>query len=96
MSNYLTIEPTRFTNVRTGDSTVGVRVYDEYIQAYDNTLISIPDDDMDLLELVLEAHHSGGEIGEALDSVREDEKCLFIGGLRYEWDEVKHLFEQYG
>lgn len=51
--NRVTIEPTKFVNVRTGHATFGVRVYDDEGQSYDNTWDSIPEDDLEVLKLVL-------------------------------------------
>jgi hypothetical protein len=34
MSNQITIQPTKFVNVRSGSSTLGVRVYDNYGQIH--------------------------------------------------------------
>lgn len=95
MSNYVTIEPTEFVNVRTGEKSYGVRIYDEYISAYDNIWESIPDDDLEVLERVLKDNNTGGAIYEALSFVSENQQVLYIGGMQYEWDQIKDLFEAY-
>ena len=92
MSNRLYIEPTVFTNERTGIVTRGVRVYDDYFSSYDNTWNEIPDDDMEVLAKVIE-DYPGGEIGDGLDFVQSNEKGIGIGDAWYSWDEIKHLFE---
>jgi len=41
MSNQITIQPTKFVNVRSGSSSLDVRVYDSYGQSYTNTRLLI-------------------------------------------------------
>ena len=95
MSSNLHIEPTQFTNVRNGNVTYGFRLYDDYVTAYDNTWDSIPDDDLDVLETVLQEHDHGDEVNIALDSVREQQNGLYIGNEWYSWDQVKNIFKEY-
>ena len=92
MSNRATIEPTEFTNIRTGMKSHGVRVYDDYGQTYDNTWAFIPDDDMEILEKV---KNSDDEIVVAIiDHLVEMQKGITIGDNWYEWDDIKHLFDE--
>jgi len=90
MSNRLTIEPTEFLNVRSGTKTAGVRVYDDYDQAYLNTWDEIPDDDMEVLKRVIE--FGASDIEDMFDHVRVNKKGVYVGGNWYEWDEIKDLF----
>ena len=90
MSNRATIEPTEFRNVRGGKPTFGVRVYDEYAQAYDNTWDSIPDDDLDVLDKV-EAECTDEVIVGILDYLKENCTGIEIGDTWYEWDAIKHV-----
>ena len=92
MSNRVTIEQTIFQNVKSGEKTYGVRVYDDYAQAYDNTWGEIPDNDMDVLKKVLES--DANDISAIMDNVRENENGVFIGGTWYDYDEIKTYVEE--
>jgi len=91
MSNQVTIEPTKFENVRSGSVTKGYRMYDDYGATYCNQWDSIPDDDLAVLAKVLEDVDNTGE--GMLESVEEHESGISIGGEYYEWDQIKHLFQ---
>jgi hypothetical protein len=91
MSNPVNIVPTEFLNVRSGNKTFGVRVYDDHDQAYDNTWESTPDDDLDVLEKVLECDNEA--IRGIMDFVKENEKGVDIDGTYYDWDEIKDCFQ---
>ena len=90
MSNHIVIQPTQFVNVRSGSSTLGVRVYDDYGHTYDNTWESIPDDDLEILKLVLEMDNE--VVRSMMEFLKEDQKSIEIGGEYYSWDKIKHLF----
>lgn len=92
MSNRVNIEPTKFENVRTGEVSLGVRVYDDEGCFYDNSWESIPDDDLEVLRIAYQQASTG--VSELLAYVYESEKGLYIGGTWYEWDEIKSVFEQ--
>jgi len=92
MSNRLTIEPTEFTNIRSGEKTYGVRVYDDYDQCYDNTWDEIPVSDMDILRKVLRI--SDYKIGCMLDFVKENNNGIYIGGEWYVWNDVKDILNE--
>lgn len=91
MSNRLTIEPTEFVNVRSGEKTLGVRIYDDYDQAYINTWDDIPDDDMEILKRVIDI--GANDIDPMLEHVQGNEKGIYIGGNWYDWDEIKDCFD---
>lgn len=92
MNNMATIQPTIFQNHNTEDKTFGVRVYDNYGQAYDNTWESIPDDDMGILQQVID---NGNEIMVSIiDYVLEHGTSIMIGKEIYGWEEIKHLFDR--
>lgn len=90
MSNRATIEPTEFVNIRSGEKSLGVRVYDDFDQAYDNSWDEIPKDDLDILRKVQES--SDEKINAILDSVQINEKGITIGGNWHDWDEIKGCF----
>jgi len=91
MSNRISIDPTEFRNVRSGQKTLGVRVYDDYSTAYDNNWDSIPDDDLDVIEKVLECDNK--EIQAIMDFVKEEKKGIDVDGTYYDWDEIKEVFQ---
>ena len=89
MSNLVTIEPTQFTNTRSGESTFGFRAYDDYGQTYENIFESIPDDNLEFLALVVE--YPNEILGGMLEYARINEKVIKVGGTFYEYDEIKHI-----
>jgi hypothetical protein len=92
MINRANIEPTEFINVRTGSKSYGVRVYDDYDQTYINYWDSIPEDNMEVLEMVLK--ESNTDIGGIMDFVRENERGIFIGGEWYKWEDIKKVIDK--
>ncbi len=91
MSNRATIEPTEFKNVRGGDVTFGVRVYDDYASAYLNLWESIPDDDLDVLRQVLESDDEN--IKALLNFIQEEETGVYIGDVYYDFEQIKECFD---
>ena len=87
----VTIQPTEFTNVRSGEVTYGVRVYDDQGQAYDDIWDDIPDDDMDVLHRVLESEDH--DIVEMLEFVAEHKKGIHIGEEWYKWNEIESVYK---
>lgn len=90
MTNYITIHPTEFFDVRTGEKSLGFRVYDDYASSYCNICESLPDDDLEFISMVLE--YADDNIRIMLDHVREHELGIFVGDEFYEWEQIKHLF----
>lgn len=88
--NRARIEPTKFENVSTGKTSLGIRVYDSYGQSYDNTWDSIPDDDMDILAKAMKSEDR--VIVAILDSLRENFKGIYIGYTWYTWEQIGHLW----
>jgi hypothetical protein len=91
MSNHICVEPTKFENVRTGEVSLGVRVYDDEGCFYDNSWDEIPDDDMEVLRLTME--RASDDIRTVLCCVSGAERGLFIGGKWYDWEQVKPYLE---
>jgi hypothetical protein len=53
MSNIVNIIRTKFIDIKSGEESLGYRIYDDYASAYNNTIEGkIPDDDGELLRLV--------------------------------------------
>jgi len=97
MSNQPTIQPTKFENTRTGQILYGVRVYDNYCHTYHTELDweSTPDDDMEILKYCIDVACEDNEVARGFfDSVEEMESGVFVGNTWYDWDEIKHLFEE--
>jgi len=97
MSDKVNIQTTEFKNVPSGSVTRGVRVYDEQHSVYDNSWESIPQDDIEILEMLLELHPcrfgSRDEISQLMNDVSTMETGVIINGEEYEWDEISDLFE---
>lgn len=87
--NRVTIEPTKFVDVRDGVESFGYRIYDNYGSSYDNTLQSIPDDNLELLKIVVE--NDNDIIQDIFEHLIETEGGLEIGGTFYDFEEVKHI-----
>ena len=87
MSNLAVLNGTRFKDCN--GETKGYRIYDDYGNAYNNTLESIPTG-LDLLSLAME---SEDEVTIAiLDSISENEKGISIDGTFYEWYDIRELW----
>ncbi len=96
MSNQVNIVPTKCNNMRTGTISYGLRIYDEYYCIYSNHWRKgqIPDDDLELLQFCLNDDVSFNEVAsDMFEYVAEEQIGLYIGEEWYEWDQVKHLFE---
>lgn len=91
MSNKVNIIPTEFKDQRNDDVSYGVRVYDDYISLYDNTWYSIPDDDFEVLSLVVLNAKNGDEWAAIIDHLRETESGVYVGSQWYNYCEIKHL-----
>jgi hypothetical protein len=91
--NRCHIEPTKFTNMRTGNETYGYRCWDDFGQSYENCLERIPDDDLKFLELVL--NESINEVLWAIiDFCEENQHSLEIGNMNYEWEEIAPIIKR--
>ena len=91
MSNRLVVEPTEFKNLSNGEINLGVRVYDDYYQSYDNTWDEIPKNDMDILKKVMDM---GNEVQIMLDHVKENQKGITIGLYYHDWDEIEKIMTE--
>ena len=87
MSNTVTLTPTKFENLRSGCTSFGYRAYDDDGQAYDNTVESIPNDDIEFLAMVAETDNK--EVRAMLDFVINEKKGIEIDGMFYGWDKIK-------
>ena len=96
MSNLVTIEPTKFTNIRSGKETIGIRMYDEYGQFYDDTMQAVPKDDLVLFQMIMEdVTDDDSEIANMLVSSIHLQKGIEIGGTYYEQDELRKASDKF-
>jgi hypothetical protein len=98
MSNRVCIEPTKFVNLRSEpeDCTLGVRVYDDYGQTYDNRWDSIPDDDMDVLRKALDELKMDEIFTAMMDHIATEGKGIYIGDQWYNFPEIKDILSEAG
>ena len=94
MSNRASITTTKFTNIKSGESTLGFRAYDDYEQMYDNTWDEMPDGDMDVLAKVLKESDCKEMTG-IIDFIVENKKGIEINGTWYDWEDIKETVEKY-
>ncbi|HZL79795.1 MAG TPA: hypothetical protein VFC17_13245 [Candidatus Limnocylindrales bacterium] len=92
--NRVYIEPTKFTDLRSGEATFGWRAFDDYSQAYDNTWSEkdMPKDDLDFLKRVLEVSDDETLWG-MLEFCEENEQGIHIGDRFIEWQEFSPLLK---
>jgi hypothetical protein len=90
--NMITLQATKFVNMPSGEETFGYRMYDNHGQAYNNTLEKIPEDDLELLEIVMQSDEI--QISDMLDFLLEYAKGLYINGEWYNWCDIKHLWNK--
>ena len=95
--NRVCLVATKFTDIATARAeTYGFRLYDDHGQNYDNTAESPITDDLELLKWALEMHpiKEDSDMSDCLNEVAVNKKGMEINGQWYDWDEIKHLFEQ--
>lgn len=90
--NRVTIEPTKFIDVRSGEESFGYRIYDNYGSSYDNTLEFIPDNDLELLKIVIE--NDNDVVQDILESLVKTEGGLEIGNQHYSYEEIKPILSE--
>ena len=73
-------------------------VFDDYetgtIDLIDIEFNDFIDDDLELLSIVVQTAKLPGfqAIAAILDHIQETEKGIFIEGIWYDWEEIKHVF----
>jgi hypothetical protein len=92
--NRVHIEPTKFTNSRSGEETFGWRAFDDYAQAYDNTWNEkdTPGDDLEFLKRVLKTSDDETLWG-MMEFCEENEQGIFVGNTFFEWEELSPVLE---
>ena len=86
--------PTKFEDVRTGKITYGIHYRDEWsVWSYSTYhWDSIPDDDLEFLELVIENDRELG-VQHIICSIVENHRSIMIGNILYDWNKIKHIFK---
>ncbi len=87
--NRVCLQATKFVNHPQKTETFGYRIYDEYAQVYDNTLESLPDDDLDLLREAMKSDNV--QVTDMIDFAIT--RGIEINGEWYEWEKISHLFD---
>ena len=100
MSSQITFQPCEFNDVRTNSKYFGCRIYNDYGQTYTNTWDSIPNDDLEVIQKCIEDFKGISDFGIPhpadilFDHITENECGVYVGNKFYEWEEIKHLFEE--
>ena len=92
--NRVYIEPTKFTDLRSGDESFGWRAFDDYSQTYDGSWskTDMPEDDVAFLKRVL-ATSEDEALWAMLDFCGENERGVHIGETFIDWSELLPLLE---
>lgn len=89
--NRVAIEPTEFINVRSGDKSYGYRIFDDYSAHYDNNLELIPDDDFDLLKIIIKSQDKN--IQDIVSFIKEEKKGVYVGNVWYDFEKIENLLK---
>jgi hypothetical protein len=73
----------------TGEVTKGYRLYDEYGQTYCNTWQTIPEDDLEILELAIKDADDNAKT--FFNFMKETESGITINGEWYDFEQVEDL-----
>jgi len=95
MSNRASLVRTEFKCLKTGESTFGFRLYDDYDQFYmdgDETRQAIPEDDLKFWEYAIQ--NAGCAERALLESLLKNKKGLCIDGVWYDFTELKRALRR--
>jgi len=87
----ITIEPTEFRDVRTGQIRYGVVVHDDDRCGSEMFWDDIPDDDMKVLERVVESYDN--EISLTIKVMKMYRFGCTVGNTYFNWEIIEHLFK---
>jgi hypothetical protein len=90
MSNRVHVEPTEFKDVRTGEISYGVRIWDDAAMTYDNSWGGIPNDDREIIRKVIQTCDVATR--DMLGFVEENETGLYVGPAWYYWEDIKVIW----
>jgi hypothetical protein len=91
MSNIVTIQPTKFENVPSGDPSCGVRIFDDYSQTYQNNWEYVPNDDLEIIQLTIQ--NANDDTKDFLLFIKENQHGLYVGNQWYDYHQFQHLLE---
>jgi hypothetical protein len=91
MDNKLHIQPTIFIDSPSGEKSYGIRIYDEYAQAYDNTWKKLPKNDFEILRKISKGGNES--ILNMLQFVRDDGAGLYVGNQWYRNKDILKYFK---
>lgn len=93
MSNRAHIISTEFTNIHSGEKSIGVRIFDDYYAGYVNHWDDLPDDPMQLLRRCIDEASGDDAMTSLFDNIQEFEKGCYIDDSWYDWEQIKHVFD---
>jgi len=96
MSNLININVNKVENVVTKVVYYEIEAFDNYI--HDSICIEeeqISKTDIDILQYLIDySFYESGNIYDIVSSMHENQKGVSINNTYYEWEEIKHLFEE--
>lgn len=92
MSSFITIQPCRFVNYPSEETSYGYRAYDDYASVYNN-LWKKEDLDLTNIEIVEKIYIEEGsdEIELMFEFIIENELGIFVGDNWLNWDQIKSI-----
>jgi len=87
--------PTSFTDIRTGEISLGYRLYDDYESTYCNIMnlndptYQIPNDDLEFLNDAMEYLKGDNISKNMISDLKENQLGIFIGPTWYDYDKIK-------
>lgn len=95
MSDQTCVVRTKFEDMRTGSATFGWRLYDNYSNTYNNffTEADIPEDDLELLAMVVNDAMSNENVRQFFNWLIENEEGISIDNEDYSFEQIKETLE---
>jgi hypothetical protein len=95
MANRFYLDREIVKKVKDQDSIPVLKIYDDY--GTDCYIVeSLPEDDLDCLKMCIDLYKEERcEQDNVLDGLFESEKGINIDNTFYDWDEIKHLFDDW-
>jgi hypothetical protein len=83
-------------DIRSEEEHLGVRVYDDYGQTYDNRWDHIPFDDMDVFRKCLDEMKSDEVFCAMMEHISSEGKGIYIGDQWYNFPDIKDVLSEAG
>lgn len=93
--NRVTIEPTEFTDTRTGHKTFGWRAFDDEGQCYENVWADVPKGDIEFLTQVLLTTNNG-ELWGMIEYCEQNKKGIQVGSNFVSWPNLEKIIKEVG